>query len=77
MFYSDRRYDVTSFVEYYLGMSMSLTPTLNDMLVTRKAALHKSSQWKYEQEWRLFFNTQCVGEVNCLKTRVAPVAIYY
>ena len=50
-----------------------------DITVPTKIALHKSSEWKYEKEWRLFYPS--CGEQNYFLTKheffiKAPVAIY-
>ena len=54
--YDNRRYNATSFVEYYLGLSLGLNAKMNDTMYYTKAALYKSPQWQYEKEWRLFLN---------------------
>ena len=76
--YTNVRYDATGFVDYYLGKSFSLTPTLEDTLFFKKAALYKSPQWSYEKEWRLFLNKVggTVGIPN-LTVEIKPKAIYY
>lgn len=76
--YTKKRYDATSFVDYYLGKSFSLTPTMEDTLFFKKAALYKSPQWAYEKEWRLFLNKVggTVG-ISCLTAEIKPKAIYY
>lgn len=78
MLYTKKRYDATSFVDYYLGKSFSLTPTMEDTLFFKKAALYKSQQWAYEKEWRLFMNKVggAVG-LSCLTVEIKPKAIYY
>ena len=76
--YTKKRYDATSFVDYYLGRSFTLTPALDDTLFFKKAALYKSQQWAYEKEWRMFMNKVggAVG-LSCLTAEVKPKAIYY
>ena len=78
LLYSKKRYDATSFVDYYLGRSFTLTPTLEDTLFFKKAALYKSPQWAYEKEWRMFMNKVggAVG-LSYLTAEVKPKAIYY
>ncbi|WP_337421049.1 DUF2971 domain-containing protein [Phocaeicola sp.] len=75
--YDNRRYDATSFVEYYLGLSLGLNAKMNDRMYYTKAALYKSPQWQYEKEWRLFLNKNNSTGLSCLNIKVKPVAIYY
>lgn len=75
--YDNRRYDATSFVEYYLGLSLGLNAQINDKMYYTKAALHKSPQWQYEKEWRLFLNKNNSTGLSCLDIKIKPKAIYY
>ncbi|WP_288911097.1 DUF2971 domain-containing protein [uncultured Bacteroides sp.] len=75
--YDNRRYDATSFVECYLGLSLGLNSKINDKMYYTKAALYKSTQWQYEKEWRLFLNKDNSIGLSCLNIKVKPVAIYY
>ena len=75
--YDNRRYDATSFVECYLGLSLGLNAKMNDKMYYTKAALHKSTQWQYEKEWRLFLNKDNSTGLSCLDIKIRPVAIYY
>lgn len=75
--YNNRRYDATSFVEYYLGLSLGLNAKINDKMYYIKAALYKSHQWQYEKEWRLFLNKNSSIKSSCLYIQIKPKAIYY
>ena len=75
--YSKKRYDATSFVDYYIGRSYGLSVKLQDILFFNKAALYKSPQWSYEKEWRLFLGKIHASNQSCLKVEIKPVAIYY
>lgn len=75
--YDNKRYDATSFVEHYLGLSLGLNAQIPDRMYYTKAALYKSPQWKYEKEWRLFlYKNNSVGLSN-LSIQIKPIAIYY
>lgn len=75
--YSCKRYDATSFVDYYIGRSYGMPVKLQDVLFFNKAALYKSPQWSYEKEWRLFLGKTHAYNQPCLKVELKPVAIYY
>lgn len=74
--YDSIRYDGTSFVESYLGKKLGLNAILSDMMFFTKAALHKSPQWQYEKEWRLFLSKNNYFG-NSLDIEMKPVSIYY
>jgi hypothetical protein len=75
--YSKKRYDATSFVDYYVGRSYGMSVKLQDVLFFNKAALYKSPQWSYEKEWRLFLGRKDAYNKPCLQVELKPVAIYY
>lgn len=75
--YDNKRYDGTSFVDYYLGQKMGLFTKLNDIMFNNKAALYKSPQWQYEKEWRLFLYQQNSSGLPYLFIKLKPVAIFY
>lgn len=75
--YSNKRYDATSFVDYYIGRSYGMSVKLQDVLFFNKAALYKSPQWSYEKEWRLFLGRKDAYNKPCLQVELKPVAIYY
>lgn len=75
--YDSKRYDGTSFVESYLGKSIGLYANINDMMFYTKASLHKSPQWQYEKEWRMFLSKNNPMEQSSLHINIRPIAIYY
>ena len=75
--YDNRRYNATSFVEYYLGLSLGLNAKMNDTMYYTKAALYKSPQWQYEKEWRLFLNKNNSIGLSSLNIQIKPIAVYY
>lgn len=75
--YDSKRYDGTSFVESYFGKSIGLYANINDMMFYTKASLHKSPQWQYEKEWRMFLSKNNPMEQSSLHINIRPIAIYY
>lgn len=75
--YDSKRYDGTFFVENYLGESFGLYTHISDVMFYTKAALHKSPQWQYEQEWRLFLSKSNSAGLSSLNIHARPIAIYY
>lgn len=75
--YDSKRYDGTSFVESYLGKRLGLYANINDVMFYTKASLHKSPQWKYEKEWRLFLSKNNSTELSSLNMQMKPNAIYF
>ena len=75
--YSRKRYDATSFVDYYVGLSYGFSPILDDVSFFNKAALYKSPQWSYEKEWRLFLGRKNAHNLPSLTVNLRPTAIYY
>ena len=75
--YDSKRYDGTFFVENYLGESFGLYTHISDVMFYTKAALHKSPQWQYEKEWRLFLSKSNSAGLSSLNIHARPIAIYY
>lgn len=83
--YSDKRFDATSYgqwyVQQYLNVQLGLATekTYSDSFLFVKAALHKSSDWAYENEWRIICSTpnQSVGLKDRYPIKKRPVAIYF
>lgn len=75
--YDTKRYDGTSFVESYLGKYLGLNVYIRDMMFYTKASLHKSPQWQYEKEWRMFLNKNNSAGLSNLCIKIRPIAIYY
>lgn len=76
--YEDERIDATSYVVWeYLKMMGINTPN-PDITSSLKIALHKSSQWEYEKEWRLIDTTPRDYRSDTPSViQLAPTAIYY
>ncbi len=64
-------------MESYLGKYVGFNANINDIAFYTKAALHKSPQWQYEKEWRLFLNKNNSTGLSCLDIKIKPEAIYY
>lgn len=75
--YDSKRYDGTSFVESYLGKRLGLYAKINDVMFYTKVSLHKSPQWQYEKEWRMFLNKNNSFGLSNLCIKIRPIAIYY
>lgn len=63
MLYSDDRFDATQYgkwsIEQYIKTCFGITAetVFDDDFLFTKAALHKSNDWKYEDEWRIICST--------------------
>ena len=83
--YSDKRFDATSFGQWhvlqYLNAQMGLPTerTYSDSFLFVKAALHKSNDWAYENEWRITCSTpnQLMESKDRYPIKKRPVAIYF
>lgn len=76
--YSEKRYDASEFLFWLLCSLMKIPAHNQDIMSSIKLLLYKSSDWAYEQEWRLinstpkdFFN----GRAEPVMIR--PNSIYY
>lgn len=83
--YSDDRFDATPYGKWYVEQYMKISLGMNtdtifddDFLFT-KAALHKSNDWKYEDEWRIICSTPdlLTEQKDCYPIKKKPVAIYF
>lgn len=82
--YSDKRFDATSYgqwrVEQYMKECIGILPegSYEDEFLFTKAALHKSNDWKYENEWRIICSTpnQAIEQKNRYPIIKPPIAIY-
>jgi hypothetical protein len=80
--YSEKRYNATSLVEWYLINSELIesalreygVPLIPDRLAYIKANLYKGKDWKYEKEWRSILI--CNGNPERKEVIVKPRAIY-
>lgn len=82
--YSDKQYDATQFVEWYIGFANAHTLNAEfslprpDSLYSEKVYLNKSKIWKYECEWRLICDCRSnVGTDSMVLENNKPKAIYY
>ena len=78
--YSDERFDATSLLIYSANLFLMQqflkdgTALSDDQLVIYKALLNKSTNWRYEKEWRLISlsdNPRCMEQIG-----LKPKAIY-
>lgn len=82
--YSDERFDATQYgkwyVEQYMKISLGIATeaVFEDEFLFTKAALHKSGDWKYEDEWRIICSTpdQAAEQKDCYPVKKRPMAIY-
>lgn len=85
MIYSDKRFDATSYgkwrVEQYIKSYLGMVAETNykDSLLSIKAALHKSNDWKYENEWRIICSTPdpITEQQDRYPIIKKPIAIYF
>ena len=83
--YSDKRFNATSYgqwyVEQYLKNTLGISEIApyNDNFLFVKAALHKSSDWAYETEWRIICSTPnpAVESRDRYPITKRPIAIYF
>ncbi len=82
--YSDKQYDATQFVEWYIGFANAHTLNIEfslpkpDSLYAEKVYLNKSRIWEYECEWRLICDCKSnIGADSMVLENNKPKAIYY
>lgn len=77
--YDDKRYDGTQYILWEFLRMLGVKLPNPDTLSYIKCALHKSSQWEYENEWRLIDSNLRDNIISENKTWVSlkPTAIYY
>lgn len=83
--YSDHRFDATQYGKWYVEQYMKQCLGINidavyeDELIYTKAALYKSNDWKYEDEWRILCSTPNiqVEQQDSYPINKKPVAIYF
>lgn len=77
--YDDKRYDGTQYILWEFFRMLGVKLPNPDTLSYIKCALHKSSQWEYEKEWRLIDSNLRDNIISENKTWVSlkPTAIYY
>lgn len=82
--YSDKRFDATDYGQWYVRQRLNAmagavqTPYDDDFLLV-KAALHKSKDWEYENEWRIICSTPnpAIESKDRYPIKKQPVAIYF
>ena len=85
MIYSDKRFDATAYgmweAEQYIKKQIGAQTETNycDPLLAMKIALHKSSDWTYEDEWRIICSTPDPFDDQKDRYPISkkPVAIYF
>lgn len=78
--YSDKRYDATNnLFAWAIYNIMGIKMIDPDKLANIKVALHKSTDWSYEWEWRLIctFLPQERYKVDATPIEITPSEIYY
>ncbi|MBD5467419.1 MAG: DUF2971 domain-containing protein [Lachnospiraceae bacterium] len=84
MIYSDKRYDATRYGQWIVQQQINHIigiPTeelYNDGFLFTKAALHKSNDWSYENEWRIICSTPnlTIEQKDRYPIKKRPIAIY-
>ena len=85
MIYSDKRYDATRYGQWIVQQQINRIigfPTeefYDDSFLLTKAALHKSNDWSYENEWRIICSTPnlAVEQKERYPIKKKPIAIYF
>lgn len=83
--YSDKRFDATSFGQWHIlqclnaQMGLPTERTYSDSFLFAKAALYKSNDWAYENEWRIICSTpnQLIESQDRYPIKKRPMAIYF
>ena len=83
--YSDKRYDATRYGQWIIQqqinriMGIPAEELYDDGFLFTKAALHKSNDWSYENEWRITCSTPnlSVEQKDRYPIKKKPIAIYF
>lgn len=76
--YDNNRFDANSFIQWYVAKGLGLDVTNLDSLSHIKMAIHKSTQWEYENEWRIIHSEiQPDARSRATSLKIVPKAIYY
>ena len=83
--YSDKRYDATRYGQWIVQqqvnriIGMPVEELYDDGFLFTKAALHKSNDWSYENEWRIICSTPnlAVEQKERYPIKKKPIAIYF
>lgn len=76
--YDNNRFDANSFIQWYMAKGLGLDVKNIDSLSHLKMAIHKSTQWEYENEWRIIHSEkQPDAHSRATSLKIVPKAIYY
>ena len=83
--YSDKRYDATRYGQWIVQqqvnriIGMPVEELYDDGFLFTKAALHKSNDWYYENEWRIICSTPnlAIEQKDRYPIKKKPIAIYF
>ncbi len=83
--YSDKRYDATTYGRWIVQQQISqkygfpMENHYKDSFLFTKAALYKSNDWAYENEWRIICSTPnlAIEQKDCYPIKKRPIAIYF
>lgn len=76
--YDDHRFEATDFIAWCFAKGYGIDIKQPDQFAHFKVSLHKSTQWEYEKEWRLFHNLQDGSDKSrATSITIVPKAIYY
>ena len=76
--YSEKRYDASELLYWFLCSLMKIPAHNQDMMSSIKLLLYKSSDWAYEQEWRLINSTpKDLFNGRAEPVMIRPNSIYY
>ena len=76
--YDDERLDVSTYISWAFLRFIGVPAVNPDALSYIKIALHKSTDWAYEKEWRLIdSSSRDIFSDNAKAIEYKPVAIYY
>ncbi len=76
--YDDNRFEATDLIAWCFAKCYGVDIKQPDQFANFKVSLHKSTQWEYEKEWRLFHNIQDGSDKSrATSIIIVPKAIYY
>ena len=76
--YDNTRYNAENFIQWIIAKGFGFNAKNPDLLSHFKMAIHKSTQWEYEKEWRIINSEQHpTWQSRVTSLNIAPKAIYY
>ena len=76
--YGEERVDISTYLGWMFLFTLGIRTVNLDISSSIKSALHKSSVWTYEQEWRLIDSSlRDINDTRPSAIPYEPVAIYY